>query len=57
MQPNETAPICTPTATEIATTFGTVADPDLAAVVEAWPDLPEAIRAGIMAMVKAALGM
>jgi hypothetical protein len=27
-------------------------DPDLAAVVEAWPDLPEAIRAGIVAMVK-----
>ncbi len=29
-------------------------DPDLAAVVEAWPDLPEAIRAGILAMVNAA---
>jgi hypothetical protein len=28
--------------------------PDLAAVVDAWPRLPEAIRAGIMAMVKAA---
>ena len=28
--------------------------PDLAAVVDAWPDLPEPIRAGIMAMVKAA---
>jgi hypothetical protein len=28
--------------------------PDLAAVVEAWPDLPEAIRAGILAMVNAA---
>jgi hypothetical protein len=27
--------------------------PDLAAVVEAWPQLPEAIRAGIVAMVKA----
>jgi hypothetical protein len=26
----------------------------LAAVVEAWPDLPEAIKAGIVAMVKAA---
>jgi hypothetical protein len=25
----------------------------LAAVVDAWPDLPEAIKAGIMAMVKA----
>jgi hypothetical protein len=29
-------------------------DPDLAAVVEAWPDLPEALKAGIVAMVKAA---
>ena len=28
-------------------------DPDLAAVVAAWPDLPEAIKAGILAMVKA----
>ena len=31
-------------------------DPDLAAVVDAWPGLPEAIRAGIMAMVRAASG-
>ncbi|MGO9601622.1 MAG: hypothetical protein ACLP7Q_26910 [Isosphaeraceae bacterium] len=30
------------------------ADPELAAVVAAWPGLPEAIRAGILAMVKAA---
>jgi hypothetical protein len=29
-------------------------DPDLALVNQAWPDLPEAIRAGILAMVKAA---
>jgi hypothetical protein len=29
-------------------------DPDLAAVEAAWPELPEAIRAGILAMVKAA---
>jgi hypothetical protein len=27
---------------------------ELAAVNEAWPDLPDAIKAGIMAMVKAA---
>ncbi len=30
--------------------------PDLAAVVEAWPDLPEALKAGIVAMVKAGAG-
>jgi hypothetical protein len=29
-------------------------DPDLAAVMEAWPGLPAAIRAGILAMVRAA---
>jgi hypothetical protein len=28
--------------------------PDLAAVVDAWPELPEALKAGIVAMVKAA---
>jgi hypothetical protein len=28
------------------------ADPDLAAVVEAWPSLPDAVRAGIIAMVR-----
>ena len=27
-------------------------DPDLAAVVEAWPELPEAIKAGILAMIR-----
>ena len=30
------------------------ADLDLAAIVAAWPGLPEAIKAGILAMVKAA---
>jgi hypothetical protein len=28
--------------------------PDLAAVVAAWPELPEAVKAGIVAIVKAA---
>jgi hypothetical protein len=28
-------------------------DPDLAAVIDAWDRLPEALRAGIVAMVKA----
>jgi hypothetical protein len=31
------------------------ADPDLTAVVDAWPTLPEALKAGILAMVKAAV--
>jgi hypothetical protein len=29
-------------------------DTDLARIVEAWPGLPDAIKAGILAMVKAA---
>src|SRR5271157_5573130 len=40
------------TATQNATRL-LLDDPGLAAVVDAWPDLPEAIRAGIVAMVKA----
>jgi hypothetical protein len=28
-------------------------DPDLLAILEAWPTLPEALKAGIVAMVKA----
>jgi hypothetical protein len=32
-------------------------DPDLAAVIDAWPELPEAIKAGILAMIKAAVAM
>jgi len=34
-------------------TPATPADPDLSAVVAAWPDLPPAIRAGVVALVKA----
>jgi hypothetical protein len=32
------------------------ADADLAAVIDAWDRLPEAVRAGIVALVKAAAG-
>ena len=28
--------------------------PDLAEIVDAWPELPEAIKAGILAMIKVA---
>lgn len=31
-------------------------DPELAAVISAWPNLPEPVRAGITAMVYAASG-
>jgi hypothetical protein len=30
--------------------------PDLSVVVEAWPNLPEAVRAGIVALAQAAAG-
>ena len=30
-------------------------DPDLSRLINAWPNLPEAIRAGIVAMVNAAI--
>ena len=36
-----------------AVSFARRLDPDLAAVVDAWPSLPEPIRAGIIAMVEA----
>lgn len=28
-------------------------DPDLAALIDAWPNLPEAMKAGILAMIRA----
>jgi hypothetical protein len=31
-------------------------DPALAAIIDAWPRLPDALRAGILAMVRAAGG-
>jgi hypothetical protein len=33
----------------------TLADPDLARVVEAWPDLPEPIRRAVLALIGAAV--
>jgi len=33
---------------------GGIDDPELAAVIDAWPTLPDAIRRGILAMVGAA---
>ena len=37
-------------------TDGRLVDPELSFLVDAWPQLPEAIRAGIVAMVEAACG-
>ena len=33
--------------------LGRCTDPDLRAVIDAWPDLPEAVKADIVAMVRA----
>jgi hypothetical protein len=44
-----------PRATKSATS-GSVVDPDLAAIMDAWPNLPEVVRAGIVAIVRAAAG-
>ncbi len=33
--------------------FAASIDPDVAAIIQAWPVLPEAVRAGILAMVEA----
>lgn len=47
--PPASAHSCPPTATKSATTI----PPDLGEIIDAWPSLPEAIRAGILAMVRA----
>ena len=38
----------------LTATASATAPPGLAEVVAAWPDLPEAIRAGILAMIRSA---
>ena len=48
--------IATPPVGHLMATGTCQTDPDLAAVIDAWDRLPEALRAGIMAMVKAAAG-
>jgi len=54
-EPTQAAPKRPLTATQNATRL-LPEDSDLAAVVDAWHRLPEAIKAGIVAMVKAASG-
>ena len=34
----------------------TLVDADLRAIIEAWPELPDAVKAGILAMIHAAEG-
>jgi hypothetical protein len=49
-------PSATPTSNpDTSTTNPAGFEPDLAALIAAWPDLPKPIRAGIVAMVKAAV--
>ena len=57
--PTDSDPLRPSTATQNATCScqaDVTTDPDLAAVNDAWPNLPEAIKAGILSMVKAASG-
>jgi hypothetical protein len=55
MQPTNPGSTRIPIATRIATTQCGVADPDLGALIDAWPELPMAIKAGILAMVRTSL--
>jgi hypothetical protein len=56
LTPNQPESPRTPTATKIATTQCVVAHPDLAAVVDAWPDLPDGVKVGIVALVRSCSG-
>jgi hypothetical protein len=54
-EPTQSAPK-RPLRATVGATGALPADPDLATVIDAWNRLPEAVRAGIVAMVKAASG-
>ncbi len=49
-------PACTPSCTtdHDSVTKLVAADPDLSHLIDAWPTLPESMKAGIVAMVRAA---
>ena len=56
-QTTETTEVCATEGECLGVLLGALRaeSPDLASVVEAWPKLPEAIRAGILAMIDAAI--
>ena len=55
---NDDTATCESASTRLASSLATILQEhaELTAVVEAWPGLPEAVRAGILAMVKASVG-
>ncbi len=57
-EPNDAVPVLVPSSSQadFAAISLPPADPDLAQILAAWPRLPEAIKAGILAMVQAAGG-
>jgi hypothetical protein len=60
-QPPEIPSTCENTPDDLGAFLGALAElltdaPDLTALLAAWPALPEPVRAGIAAMVKAAIG-
>jgi hypothetical protein len=63
LEPAPRTPSKTPISEESGTESGTVGapkpleDPDLALITNRWPDLPEATRSAIVAIVKAAVGV
>jgi len=55
LEATDNDPKSLPSATENATRLlPEDADPDLAAVMDAWPALPEAVRASILMLIRAA---
>ncbi len=38
------------------TTQNAPSDPDIRAIIEHWPDLPDTVKAGIVAMIRAVVG-
>ena len=52
----QTDPDCSAAKSLALSAIPTPKDPDLAALVSAWPKLPAALKAGIVAMVKASRG-